>query len=106
MPNMNPQQISKLMKSMGIKSRTIPSTKVIIECEEGNIVIKNPGVTEIEMQGQKSYQITGNITKEEKISEEDLKMVIEQTGADEERARKALEDCGGGIAEAILKLKE
>lgn len=106
MPNMDPQQINKMMKSMGIKSRNLTSSKVTIECEDGNIVIKDPTVTEIEMQGQKTYQIAGKISKEEKISEEDLKMVMEQTGSDEEKARKTLEECNGDIAEAILKLKE
>jgi nascent polypeptide-associated complex subunit alpha len=58
------------------------------------------------MQGQKSYQITGNAHTESAISEDDVKMVAEQTGASEENARKALEESNGDIAEAIMKLKK
>ncbi|HUR62785.1 MAG TPA: nascent polypeptide-associated complex protein [Candidatus Thermoplasmatota archaeon] len=38
------------------------------------------------------------------IPEEDVRMVMEQTGKDKATARKALESCDGDIAEAIVKL--
>ncbi len=87
MPNMNPAQIEKMMKSMGIKSRNLISKKVIIEEEDQNIVIYDPSVTEIEMQGQKSYQITGTVKIEPRISDEDIQMVIQQTGVSSEDAK-------------------
>jgi len=61
----------------------------------------------MDAQGQKTYQITGNpkiIDRKEEIKEEDIKLVIEQTGKSEEEAIKALEETNGDIAEAIMKL--
>ena len=103
---MDPRQMEQIMKKMGMKHTDIDSLRVIIECENENIIIENPNVTEIEMQGQKSYQIAGTVKKEDKISEEDLKMVMEQADAGKEEAKKALNESKGNIAEAILKLKE
>ena len=39
-------------------------------------------------------------------SDDDVKLVQEQTGADAEAARKALEETQGDMAEAIIRLKE
>ncbi len=103
---MSPQQINKLMKSMGMKPNSIQSLKVTIECEDKNIVINNPQVVEIEMQGKRTYQISGDVVKEERISEDDLKMVMEQANVGEIEAKKALEVSNGDIAEAIIKLSE
>ena len=47
----------------------------------------------------------GNLTKS-LVSEEDIKVVIEQTGVDEETAKKSLEKHQGDIAETILSLKK
>jgi nascent polypeptide-associated complex subunit alpha len=106
MPGMNPRQMQKMMQQMGIKSQEIKANRVIIEGEGERTIIENPQVTLVEMQGQKSYQITGNAHTESAISEDDVKMVAEQTGASEEDARKALEESNGDIAEAIMKLKK
>ena len=106
MPNMNPAQIEKMMKSMGIKSKNLNSKKVIIEEEDQNIVIYEPSVTEIEMQGQKSYQITGTVRIEQKVSEDDIQMVIQQTGVNAEDAKKSLIENDLDIAKTIMKLKK
>ena len=66
----------------------------------------------IEMQGQKSFQITGNYYEREKsekveISEEDIEFVIEQSGvSDKEKVKKAIEESKGDLAQAIILLKE
>jgi nascent polypeptide-associated complex subunit alpha len=106
MPGMNPKQMQKMMQQMGIKSEEIKASRVIIEGEGERTIIEDPQVTLIEMQGQKSYQITGNSRTESAISDDDVKMVAGQTGAAEADARKALEETGGDIAEAIMKLKK
>jgi len=102
----NPRQLARMMKQMGINTRDLPARRVVIECEGYNIVVNNPVVTEINMKGNKTYQITGDITEEESINEEDVKLVMEQSGASKEEAVKALKDSNGDIAEAILKLQE
>jgi len=106
MGGMNPKQMQKLMQQMGIKSEEIKAKRVVIEGEEGDIVISEPQVVTIEMQGQKSFQITGKIEEKKGASEEDVKLVAEQAGASKEKARKALEEADGDMAEAILKLKK
>lgn len=104
---LNPKKMQAMMKSMGIAQEEIPSSKVIIEKEDGNkIIIEPAGVTKIKMQGQESFQITGNIKEESakpEISESDIKTIIEKTDCTENQAKKALEDTGD-LAETILKL--
>ncbi|MDE1860349.1 MAG: nascent polypeptide-associated complex protein [Candidatus Micrarchaeota archaeon] len=112
MPNIDPRQLKSMMDKMGISSREIPATRVVIESRGGNIVIDNPQVVEISAQGSKSYQISGIIREEAgeeekvEIRGDDVRVVMEQSGADEATARKALESTNGDIAAAILKIEE
>jgi nascent polypeptide-associated complex subunit alpha len=105
-PGIDPKQMKRMMQQMGIKNTEIPAARVVIETDEGsNIVISSPSVVEIEMQGQKSYQISGTVSREESIKEDDVKLIMEQAGCEREKAVAALKDAKGDIAEAILKLK-
>jgi nascent polypeptide-associated complex subunit alpha len=107
-PGINPKQMQAVMKQMGMSQQEIPASKVIIEKEDGNkIVINNPSVTKIKMQGQESFQITGDVSESEEsgFSEEDIKVVMEKTNCSEDEARNVLEETGD-LAEAILKLSE
>lgn len=113
MPNVDPKQLKKMMDRMGIKSSEIDAQRVIIESSEGDIIIDEPQVILIEAQGTKSFQISGSVSEKPKelpkieISEDDIKMVKEQSGIDDDNlARAALEESNGNIAEAILKLKD
>jgi len=107
-PGINPKQMQAMMKQMGINQEDIPSSKVIIEKEDGGkLVINNPSVIKIKMQGQESFQITGDVSEEnnENFSENDVKVVMEKTNCSEKEARNALEKTGD-LAEAILELSE
>jgi len=104
MPNMDPKQMERLMRQMGINSKQVPATRVVIELEGQKLIISQPQVTEITAQGQKSYQISGNVSTESVLSEEDVKMIMEQTGASHDVAVDALNKANGNIAEAILAL--
>jgi len=103
---LDPKKMQAAMRQMGIKSEDIAAAKVTIETPSGAIVISNPQVVKITMQGQASFQISGDITVEEKSSGDDIKLVMEKAGCSEEDARAALEKCNGDIAEAILLLSE
>jgi len=93
------------MKQMGIDQSDIPAKRVIIEQEDGNIIIDNPSVAKINMQGQTQFQISGDVSEEEAgTSEEDIATVAEKTGKSEAEAKEALEKAGGDIAEAIINL--
>ena len=101
---MNPKKMQAMMKQLGIKQEEIDAKRVIIESDSGKIVIENPNVTKVEMQGQETWQISGDAREEEVgISEKDIKLVAEKTGKSEEDAKKALEETED-LAEAILKL--
>ena len=104
----NPRQMQGMMKKMGISQEQLPVKRVICEMDDGNLVIEEPGVMRIKMQGQESYQVTGEAIEEDtsKFSDEDIEMVIEKTGKDKDTVIKALEESEGDIAEAIVNLKE
>lgn len=105
---MNAGQMAGMMKKMGISQTQLPVRKVIFEMADGNLVIEDPSVLKIKMQGQETYQVTGVATEEaaESFSEEDVNMVVSQSGKSEGEARAALEEADGDIAEAIMALKE
>ncbi len=110
---MNPGQMKKLMQQMGIKNTEVPATRVVIESSEGNLIVENPSVTMIEMGGQKTLQIMGDI-HEEKVGENnkkahkqegeqsDVELVMEKARCSKEDAEKALKQSNGDIVEAIM----
>ncbi|AFL95452.1 nascent polypeptide-associated complex protein [Thermococcus cleftensis] len=108
MMGMNPRQMKKLMRQMGIKMEELEGVEeVIIRLENKEIILKDPVITIITAQGEKSYQIVPG--KEEvravvRVSEDDIKLVMEQAGVDYDTAKKALEEAEGDLAEAIIKL--
>ena len=106
LPGINPKQMQAAMKKMGIKQTEIPAEEVIIKTKEKNLIIKNPQVMKVNMMGQESLQITGDIEEESIISEEDITTVAEQANVSKEKAKRALEESNGDLAEAILSLKE
>jgi NACalpha-BTF3-like transcription factor len=58
------------------------------------------------MQGQIVFQVSGNV-KEKSISDEDVKLIIEQTGInDKEKIKKLLQQNDGDVAKTIMQLKE
>jgi nascent polypeptide-associated complex subunit alpha len=107
MMNLNPKKMQAMMRQMGMSQEEIDAQRVIIEKEDKNIIIENPSVVKIKIQGQESFQISGDVAEEEAgISEQDIETIIEKTGVTKEKAKKALEETDGDLAEAILNLSE
>lgn len=106
-PGMNPRKMQAVMKQMGINQQEIPATRIVIEKTDGeNIIIENPSIMKINMQGQSSFQISGEErieTVSTGISDEDINTIIEKTGCTENQARETLEKTQD-LAEAILEL--
>lgn len=105
---MNPKQMEKIARQMGMKMEHIDAEQVIIKLRAGGeILIDNPQVTKVNMMGQDTFQITGDITeKEDEESDEgDVDIVSEKTGVSRDEAKRVLDETND-IAEAILKLKE
>jgi nascent polypeptide-associated complex subunit alpha len=103
----NPKQLEKMARKMGMQMTEIPAEEVVIKAHEKDIVIKDPSISKVNMMGQETFQITGEVTEreKEKFSERDIRMIMEQTGAGEEEAEEALHETND-IAEAILRLKK
>lgn len=112
-PKLDPKKMSAVMKQFGIKQEEIDARRVIIEKTEGRIVIENPQITKVNMSGNESFQISGDISEEsaeEETSEEeiekDIQTIMDKTQCSREEASLALEKNNGDIAAAILELSE
>lgn len=109
-PGMNPRDMQKMMKRMGIQQQEIPATKVIIKTAEKDIIITSPSVQKINMMGQVNFQISGEIEEKERdatpdINEDDLLTVMQTANVDKDSAKKALEEADGDLAKAIMDLQ-
>lgn len=106
----NPKQLSKMMKQFGIDIEEIDDVEeVIIRTPTKEIVIEDADVSIMNAQGQKTYQIVGEATErtiDTGPDPEDVELVMEQAGVDEETAIEALEAAGGEPAQAIMDLME
>lgn len=102
---MDPKKMQAMMRQMGIKQDDIEATRVIIECPDSRIVIEQPSVQKITMQGQTSWQITGTAHEDAPgVREEDVTLLADQAGVSSEKAREALEKHNGDLAEALASL--
>ncbi|MFA5141377.1 MAG: nascent polypeptide-associated complex protein [Candidatus Woesearchaeota archaeon] len=108
-PGLDPRQMQKMMKQLGVKQDTLEATEVIIKTDSKELIFRNPEVTKVNMMGQDTYQIVGrpierSISKMPEISEEDVKTVAEQANVSDEEAKEALVRNKGDIAASILEL--
>ena len=60
------------MKQMGIKQESLDAEKVTIKTRDKNLVIENPNVVKVNMMGQETFQITGEIREERDNLDEKL----------------------------------
>ena len=118
---MNPRKMKQMMSQMGIDMDQlgmamdeIDATEVIIRTPEEELYFESPQVSMIEAQGQKTYQVIGEpssraLTEDEAgttaVDEDDIAIVAERAGVDEETAREALEATDGDLAAAIAHLQ-
>lgn len=111
---MNPRQMKAMMKRMGITQEEVQDVEeVVIRTRTKEIVFEGAAVTAMTVQGQTTYQVVGEpkerprkaAEKEEGgVPQEDVELVMSQTGCTAKEAQKALEECDGAPAEAILKI--
>ena len=107
-PGMNPRKMQQMMRKMGISQQEIDATEVIIKTAEKELVISNPQVSKVNMMGQETFHIIGNVeerSREIDISDEDIRTVMEQANADKKSAKEAIEKNNGDLAAAIMELK-
>ena len=102
--------MKQVMKKMGMQQQDIEVNEVIFKMNDKDIVISNPTVSKINMMGQETYQVVGEIHEKQvdtthDISEEDIQIVMSQTNCSKEEAIKAIKKSKGDLAEAIMSLK-
>jgi nascent polypeptide-associated complex subunit alpha len=113
----NPREAKRMMQRMGMSMDGVEDVReVIIRTPTKDIVIEQPEVAILNMQGQRIYQVVGGTVTEKApglavgapkfvVSEEDARLVADQTGKPLEEAKKALTECEGDLAKAILLLQ-
>ena len=106
---MDNRNARRMMERMGINMKEIPNVQeVIIRTADKEMHIKNPSVSEVNAQGNRVFQVAGEVEEVEverdTFNEEDILLVQQQTGASRERAVEALKESDGEVARAILKL--
>ncbi|NLE03546.1 MAG: nascent polypeptide-associated complex protein [Crenarchaeota archaeon] len=113
---MNPRDAKRMMQRMGMNMEGVDDVQeVIIRTPAKEIVITEPEVAIVNMQGQKIFQVAGGKVSERAptresglvtpvISEEDAALVAQQTGKSIEEAKNALLESEGDLAKAILLL--
>ena len=118
---MNPRQVKQAMRKLGIETEDLEDVQdVVIRTKSKQYIITDASVTIMQAQGQKTYQITGETEvvplspgavapkagtpAPSAINEDDIKLVMSQTGASREKVIDALKSCDGQPAEAIIKL--
>jgi len=107
-----------MMQRMGMNMDNVSDVEqVIIRTADKDIVIDEPEVAILQVQGQKMYQVIGGQVSEQApsargttvpakptFSEEDVQLVADQTGKSLDKAREALKEAEGDLAKAILLL--
>ena len=110
----SPRAAKRMMQRMGMNMGEMPDVQeVIFRTSNTEIVVENAQVAVLEMQGQKIFQVTGEVseraleaqTTKVTVPEEDAQLVSDQTGKNIEEAKRALEESNGDLAKAILLLQ-
>lgn len=121
---LNPRKMQKMMEQMGIEMDELDAERVVIQLASGErLVFDDADVTMMEARGQQTYQVVGDPERHEAgeieaedatpdendggsgIPEDDVELVAQRTGVDEDTAREALEAEGGDLAAAINRLE-
>ncbi len=108
----NPRQMAMMMKKLGIDVQDIRDVQeVVIKTATKDYVFTDATVSVMKAQGTETWQVSGTPKEVEHevelvASDDDIQMVMEQTGCDEAAAKKALADAKGDLAEAIVALTE
>ena len=115
---MNPKKMQAMMKQLGISQQEVDASRVIIEkTDNSKIIIDNPNVLKVNMSGQETFQISGDISEteseesssdledsEDKKLEEDIQTVVEQSGISKEEAAIELEKHDFDLADTLIAL--
>jgi len=118
----NPRQVELMMRRLGMTTEAVPGVEeVVVRTATKEHVFRSPEVTILNVQGTKTYQISGTpeIRPRGPVAaapssgaapapagppEEDIHLVMEQANVSREEAVEALVSVNGAPAEAILRI--
>ena len=108
---MTQREQQRMMQRMGLQVKQLDDiTRVIMETPSKRIIIDNPEVATVTVQGQTVYQVGGGSAREEglsgQVSMEDARLVASQVSVSVEEAAEALRQSDGDLARAIILLKQ
>jgi len=100
---MDNRNARRMMERMGINMKEIPNVQeVVIRTLDKEMHIKNASVSEVNAQGNRVFQVAGDVeeveVERETFNEEDILLVQQQTGASRERVAAALAESDGEVA--------
>ncbi|HIQ23466.1 MAG TPA: NagC family transcriptional regulator [Pyrodictium delaneyi] len=116
----SPGDLKKQLKRLGLKNvdvETLEVEEIIVRQRDGKelvlvapqaIVVKMPGgAIMMQVMAQRAEETEAQRPEDTaSFSEEDVRLVAEQTGVSLEEARRALEEAEGDIAAAIMLIEE
>jgi len=100
----------RMMDKMGLDMHEVPNVQeVIIKTDKKEIILSKPQVTEMKAKDSSIFTVTADSYEEKELevpifSDEDIQLVCQQAGVDEEKAKNALVEAKGDLARAILLL--
>lgn len=104
------REMRRMMDKMGLDMNELSNVQeVIIKTDKKEIIISKPAVTEMKAKDNSIFTVTADSYEERELevpiySEEDIQLVSQQAGVDDEKAKNALEEAEGDLARAILLL--
>jgi len=124
---LNPRKMQQMMKQMGIDVEELDAEEVIIRTEDEELVFEGAQVTQMDAQGQQTYQIVGEPDTRPRsdtaaavesgesaesdsaesggIPDADVEIVAQRAGVTESTARSVLQDNEGDLAAAVSELE-
>ncbi|HDN62675.1 MAG TPA: nascent polypeptide-associated complex protein [Candidatus Bathyarchaeota archaeon] len=115
MRRLSPRAAKRMMKRMGLTFDRLEGVKeVVFKMEDKELVVENPEVSVLKVQGQEIFQVAGEVSERslgepeeaKSFPEEDIQLVAQQSGVSFEEAKAALMECDGDLAKAILLLTQ
>jgi nascent polypeptide-associated complex subunit alpha len=110
-----PEEMVRVLRRLGVSIEEVNAVKVTVELGDGTLMVVEPpeAVLLVKSRDQPpvfmvvgSHRVERPRGSEVRFSEDDVRFVAERAGVSLEEARRALEESGGDIAAAILKLGE
>ena len=106
---------ARMLSSLGLDLKELGTAEeVVIRFHDREIILRNPSVVMLNVERERIFQIVGGEEEEREVktetppyepSQDDVMLVMAQTGVSEEEARQALVETNGDLAKAILMLR-